>query len=86
MILKEIMKVLHINDILQLNEANYSQQQLRKMSCEEGFVFNESNIVAYLAELEEYVSSLITYVSFNPQIVDPFAYEINSDLALPVYE
>ena len=35
------------------------------MSCEEGFVFNESNIVAYLAELEEYVSSLITYVSFN---------------------
>ena len=35
------------------------------MSYEEGFVFNESNIVAYLAELEEYVSSLITYVAFK---------------------
>ena len=37
----------------------------QKMSYEEGFVFNESNIVAYLAELEEYVSSLITYVAFK---------------------
>ena len=37
----------------------------QKMSYEEGFVFNESNIVAYLAELEEYVSSLITYSAFK---------------------
>ena len=37
----------------------------QKMSYEEGFTFNESNIVAYLAELEEYVSSLITYVAFK---------------------
>lgn len=35
------------------------------MSYEEGFTFNESNIVHYLAELEEYISSLITYTAFK---------------------
>lgn len=35
------------------------------MSYEEGFVFNESNIVNYLAELEEYISSLIIYSSIK---------------------
>ena len=33
----------------------------QKMSYEEGFTFTENNIVQYLAELEEYISSLITY-------------------------
>ena len=37
----------------------------QKMSYEEGFFFNESNIVQYLAELEEYISSLITYTAFK---------------------
>ncbi len=41
------------------------------MSYNEGFVFNESNIVAYLAELEEYISSLITYAAFRRE--DPNA-------------
>jgi len=35
------------------------------MSYDEGFTFNESNIVQYLAELEEYISSLITYTAFK---------------------
>lgn len=35
------------------------------MSYDEGFIFNESNIVSYLAELEEYISSLITYTAFK---------------------
>lgn len=35
------------------------------MNYDEGFVFNESNIISYLAELEEYISSLITYVAFK---------------------
>mmetsp|Transcript_17901 Transcript_17901/g.12863 ORF Transcript_17901/g.12863 Transcript_17901/m.12863 type:complete len:120 (+) Transcript_17901:1013-1372(+) len=30
-----------------------------------GFTFNESNIVQYLAELEEYICSLITYSAFK---------------------
>jgi hypothetical protein len=37
----------------------------QKMSYDEGFVFNESNIVHYLAELEEYISSLFTYSAFK---------------------
>lgn len=37
----------------------------QKMSYEEGFVFNESNIISYLAEVEEYISSLITYSAFK---------------------
>lgn len=36
-----------------------------KMSYDEGFVFTENNIVAYLAELEEYICSLITYSAFK---------------------
>lgn len=37
----------------------------QKMSYEDGFSFTENNIVQYLAELEEYVSSLITYTAFK---------------------
>lgn len=36
-----------------------------KMSYDEGFVFTENNVVAYLAELEEYICSLITYSAFK---------------------
>jgi hypothetical protein len=35
------------------------------MSYDEGFTFNESNIVSYLAELEEYINSLLTYTAFK---------------------
>jgi hypothetical protein len=35
------------------------------MSYDENTVFNENNIIQYLAELEEYISSLITYVAFK---------------------
>jgi len=42
-----------------------------KMSYEEGTTFNDSNIIQYLAELEEYISSLITYAAFKKE--EPFA-------------
>ena len=35
------------------------------MSYDENTNFNESNIIPYLAELEEYISSLITYAAFK---------------------
>lgn len=35
------------------------------MTYDENTVFNENNIIHYLAELEEYISSLITYVAFK---------------------
>lgn len=37
----------------------------QKMSYDDGFIFTENNIVQYLAELEEYISSLITYSAFK---------------------
>ena len=33
----------------------------QKMNYDEGYAFTENTIVNYLAELEEYISSLITY-------------------------
>jgi hypothetical protein len=35
------------------------------MTYDENTNFNESNVIMYLAELEEYISSLITYVAFK---------------------
>lgn len=40
----------------------------QKMNYEDGIVFTENNIVSYLAELEEYISSLITYVAFKKDV------------------
>jgi hypothetical protein len=37
----------------------------QKMNYEDGISFTENNIVSYLAELEEYISSLITYTAFK---------------------
>lgn len=36
-----------------------------RMNYDEGFIFSESNIVSFLAELEEYICSLITYTAFK---------------------
>lgn len=35
------------------------------MPYDENTFFNEENITQYLAELEEYISSLVTYVAFK---------------------
>ncbi len=37
----------------------------QKMNYDNGIIFTENNIVSYLAELEEYISSLITYTAFK---------------------
>ena len=42
-----------------------------KMSYEDGTSFNEANVVQYLSELEEYISSLITYSAFRKE--EPYA-------------
>jgi hypothetical protein len=41
------------------------------MTYDETTQFNETNVINYLAELEEYISSLITYVAFKRE--DPNA-------------
>ena len=35
------------------------------MQYDEGTQFNENNVTMYLAELEEYISLLITYLSYK---------------------
>lgn len=35
------------------------------MTYDDTTMFNENNIIHHLAELEEYISSLITYVAFK---------------------
>ena len=37
----------------------------QKGNYEDGIIFTENNIISYLAELEEYISSLITYTAFK---------------------
>ena len=37
----------------------------QKQNYQDGITFTENNIVSYLAELEEYISSLITYTAFK---------------------
>ena len=43
----------------------------QKQNYQNGIIFTENNIVSYLAELEEYISSLITYNAFKRE--DPNA-------------
>jgi hypothetical protein len=41
------------------------------MNYDQNTIFNETNIVQYLAEMEEYISSLITYTAYKKE--DPNA-------------
>lgn len=45
--------------------SKFSIQVATKMDYEIGTGFTESNVTQYLAELEEYISNLITYVAFK---------------------
>lgn len=46
-------------------EAKFDLSVANSMSYDQHTIFNENNIIMYLAELEEYISSLITYVAFK---------------------
>ena len=53
------------------NKCKFSLAVANPMSYEEGTNFNETNVIQYLAELEEYISMLITYAAFRKE--EPFA-------------
>ncbi len=56
----------HVEKMVEMfKRSKFFLSVAQKMSYDEGFTFNESNIVSYLAELEEYISSLITYTAFK---------------------
>lgn len=71
---KEQLKVIqsHVEKMVRLfKKSKFMLAVANKMSYEEGTTFNETNVIQYLAELEEYISSLITYAAFKRE--EPFA-------------
>jgi len=51
--------------VVMFKQSRFFLSVAQKMTYEDGFIFTENNIVQYLAELEEYISSLITYTAFK---------------------
>lgn len=60
MIQKNVMKMVKL-----FKQSKFYLSVASNMSYDDHTSFNENNIVMYLAELEEYISSLITYVAFK---------------------
>jgi hypothetical protein len=46
-------------------KTKFSLAVASNMSYDENLQFNENNIIPYLAELEEYISALITFVAYK---------------------
>ena len=51
------------NLVERFNEAGFKSTVATPMKYDEHTAFTEQNIVQYLAEVEEYISALITYVA-----------------------
>lgn len=51
--------------VAMFKQSRFFLSVAQKMNYDDGFVFTENNIVQYLAELEEYIASLITYTAFK---------------------
>ena len=49
--------------VLDFKDANFHTNVAQQMQYDEHTMFSEGNITNYLAELEEYISSLITYTA-----------------------
>lgn len=68
--LKEVQK--YVEKMVRLfKKCKFFLSVANKMSYEDGTTFNEANVVQYLSELEEYISSLITYSAFRKE--EPYA-------------
>lgn len=52
-------------EIVKLFKSKFFLLVATKMDYDLGVGFTESNVTQYLAELEEYISSLITYFSYK---------------------
>jgi hypothetical protein len=60
--------------IREFTKTKFFLSVANKQHYEAGFNFNESNIISYLAELEEYIAILITYLATKrDDPVAPFA-------------
>lgn len=62
----------HVEKMVTLfKKSKFMLAVANKMSYEDGTTFNDTNVIQYLAELEEYISSLITYSASKKE--EPFA-------------
>jgi hypothetical protein len=71
---KKDLRVIQVNVekmVKMFNKCKFFLAVANQMSYEEGTNFNDTNVVQYLAELEEYISSLITYAAFRKE--EPYA-------------
>lgn len=59
------MQVMVCDLVCQFREAKFASKVSDRMNYDENTHFKESNITVYLAELEEYLSSLIMYGAFK---------------------
>ena len=56
----------HVEMMVEMfKRAKFTLSVATKMRYDENFQFTENNIVSFLAELEEYICSLITYTAFK---------------------
>jgi hypothetical protein len=49
----------------QFKRSRFGLAVASHMNYDENTLFNENNIIPYLAELEEYISALITFVAYK---------------------
>ena len=49
----------------QFKRSRFGLAVASNMNYDENTLFNENNIIPYLAELEEYISALITFVAYK---------------------
>lgn len=55
----------NVSEIVKLFKSKFFLLVATKMDYDLGVGFTESNVTQYLAELEEYISALITYVCYK---------------------
>jgi hypothetical protein len=51
-------------------QSNFFLNVAQHMQYDEDVQFNENNVTMYLAELEEYISMLITYLAYRQENPD----------------
>lgn len=51
-------------------QSNFFLSVAQHMQYDDDTVFNENNVTLYLAELEEYISLLITYLAYRQENPD----------------
>ena len=56
----------HVNQMVELfKKSQFFLSVAQNMQYDEETQFNENNVTMYLAELEEYISLLITYMAYR---------------------